>query len=408
MRCFASSDFGPNSKPEQGNYGCAREMLRLDSELNWHINNLEKQKTSRNMNTLPAHSLGQNPLKILDFLTSIFRLEKRTVCLSWQLVLLLQTENQSRAKQLNAEKRVLLTLFHIKKCEGIDISLRYGYNGLTSQSGGYVMKRDISNELLVWKEQPKRKPLVLKGVRQCGKTYILKEFGKENYSHVAYFNFEETKSLSSIFEQDYDVKRILFELGLFLGQTITPGSTLIIFDEIQECPRAITALKYFCENAPEYHVACAGSLLGLAIHAEQSFPVGKVDIHTLYPMSFYEFLAASGEELLADYLIHLQPGDIISELIGGKLRTALKQYYVIGGMPEAVSTWCETKDLQKVEAVQQGICKKSKQFSRTFSPATSWILPSMLRRVNFPSSPQFGLPYRSSLPSPTANSSSAM
>ena len=187
------------------------------------------------------------------------------------------------------------------------------------------MKRDISNELLVWKEQPKRKPLVLKGVRQCGKTYILKEFGEENYSHVAYFNFEETKSLSSIFEQDYDVKRILFELGLFLGQTITPGSTLIIFDEIQECPRAITALKYFCENAPEYHVACAGSLLGLAIHAEQSFPVGKVDIHTLYPMSFYEFLAASGEELLADYLIHLQPGDIISELIGGKLRTALKQ-----------------------------------------------------------------------------------
>ena len=217
------------------------------------------------------------------------------------------------------------------------------------------MKRDISNELLVWKEQPKRKPLVLKGVRQCGKTYILKEFGKENYSHVAYFNFEETKSLSSIFEQDYDVKRILFELGLFLGQTITPGSTLIIFDEIQECPRAITALKYFCENAPEYHVACAGSLLGLAIHAEQSFPVGKVDIHTLYPMSFYEFLAASGEELLADYLIHLQPGDIISELIGGKLRTALKQYYVIGGMPEAVSIWCETKDLQKVEAVQQDI-----------------------------------------------------
>ena len=160
----------------------------------------------------------------------------------------------------------------------------------------------ISNELLAWKEQPKRKPLVLKGVRQCGKTYILKVFGKENYSHVAYFNFEETKSLSSIFEQDYDVKRILFELGLFLGQTITPGSTLIIFDEIQECPRAITALKYFCENAPEYHVACAGSLLGLAIHENQSFPVGKVDIRTLYPMSFYEFLSATGNEALADYL----------------------------------------------------------------------------------------------------------
>ena len=217
------------------------------------------------------------------------------------------------------------------------------------------MKRDISNELLVWKEQSKRKPLVLKGVRQCGKTYILKAFGKENYSLVAYFNFEETKSLSSIFEQDYDVKRILFELGLFLGQTITPGSTLIIFDEIQECPRAITALKYFCENAPEYHVACAGSLLGLATHENQSFPVGKVDIRTLYPMSFYEFLSATGNEALADYLTRFQPGSSVSELIGGKLRTTLKQYYVVGGMPEAVSAWCETGDLEKVEAVQQDI-----------------------------------------------------
>ena len=201
------------------------------------------------------------------------------------------------------------------------------------------MKRDITQELLAWKEQPNRKPLVLKGVRQCGKTYILKEFGREYYKDVAYFNFEETRSLSSLFEQDYDVKRILFELGLFLGRTITPGYTLIILDEIQECPRAITALKYFCENAPEYHVA----------------PVGKVDIRTLYPMSFYEFLSATGNEALADYLTSFQPGSSVSELIGGKLRTALKQYYVVGGMPEAVSVWCETGDLEKVEAVQQDI-----------------------------------------------------
>ena len=217
------------------------------------------------------------------------------------------------------------------------------------------MKRDITQELLAWKEQPNRKPLVLKGVRQCGKTYILKEFGREYYTDVAYFNFEETRSLNSLFEQDYDVKRILFELGLFLGRTITPGNTLIILDEIQECPRAITALKYFCENAPEYHVACAGSLLGLAIHENQSFPVGKVDIRTLYPMSFYEFLSATGNEALADYLTRFQPGSSVSELIGGKLRTALKQYYVVGGMPEAVSVWCETGDLEKVEAVQQDI-----------------------------------------------------
>lgn len=217
------------------------------------------------------------------------------------------------------------------------------------------MKRDITQELLAWKEQPNRKPLVLKGVRQCGKTYILKEFGREYYKDVAYFNFEETRSLNSLFEQDYDVKRILFELGLFLGRTITPSNTLIILDEIQECPRAITALKYFCENAPEYHVACAGSLLGLAIHENQSFPVGKVDIRTLYPMSFYEFLSATGNEALADYLTRFQPGSSVSELIGGKLRTALKQYYVVGGMPEAVSVWCETGDLEKVEAVQQDI-----------------------------------------------------
>ena len=217
------------------------------------------------------------------------------------------------------------------------------------------MKRDITQELLAWKEQPNRKPLVLKGVRQCGKTYILKEFGREYYKDVAYFNFEENRSLNSLFEQDYDVKRILFELGLFLGRAIAPGYTLIILDEIQECPRAITALKYFCENAPEYHVACAGSLLGLAIHENQSFPVGKVDIRTLYPMSFYEFLSATGNEALADYLTRFQPGSSVSELIGGKLRTALKQYYVVGGMPEAVSVWCETGDLEKVEAVQQDI-----------------------------------------------------
>ena len=180
------------------------------------------------------------------------------------------------------------------------------------------MKRDITQELLAWKEQPNRKPLVLKGVRQCGKTYILKEFGREYYKDVAYFNFEENRSLNSLFEQDYDVKRILFDLGLFLGRTITPGNTLIILDEIQECPRAITALKYFCENAPEYHVACAGSLLGLAIHENQSFPVGKVDIRTLYPMSFYEFLSATGNEALADYLTRFKPGSSVSELIGGK------------------------------------------------------------------------------------------
>ena len=217
------------------------------------------------------------------------------------------------------------------------------------------MKRDISAILLTWKEKTNRKPLVLKGVRQCGKTYTLKAFGRDHYRDVAYFNFEETKQLNSLFEQDYDVKRILFELGLFAGKTITPGDMLVIFDEIQECPRAITALKYFCENAPEYHVVCAGSLLGLAIHENQSFPVGKVDIQTLYPMSFYEFLEATGEDTLAEYLRSFQRGMTVSELIGGKVRSALRQYYVTGGMPEAVSTWCQTGSIEQVEAVQQDI-----------------------------------------------------
>lgn len=133
-------------------------------------------------------------------------------------------------------------------------------------------------------------------MRQCGKTYLLKEFGHQHYSDIAYFNFEETESLKSLFETDYDTKRILFELGLSIGKTIKPASTLVIFDEIQECGRAITSLKYFCENAPEYHIVCAGSLLGIALNKQPSFPVGKVDFLTLYPMNFIEFLMANGEE----------------------------------------------------------------------------------------------------------------
>lgn len=217
------------------------------------------------------------------------------------------------------------------------------------------MKRDLTAKLIAWKEAPDRKPLVLKGVRQCGKTYLLREFGRENYEKVAYFNFEETDRLGSLFEQDYDVNRILFELGLFAGKTITPGDTLVILDEIQECPRAITSLKYFCENAREYHIACAGSLLGLSIHENHSFPVGKVDFQTLYSMSFYEFLAAVGEEALAQFLIEIQKGTVIPEPVGGKIRTALRQYFAIGGMPEAVSVWCRTKDMAAVEVIQHNI-----------------------------------------------------
>lgn len=217
------------------------------------------------------------------------------------------------------------------------------------------MERLLFQELIAWKEKANRKPLILKGVRQCGKTYLLKTFGQQCYTDTAYFNFEETESLKTLFETDYDVNRILFELGLTLGRTIQKETTLIIFDEIQECGRAITALKYFCENAPEYHIVCAGSLLGIALKKQPSFPVGKVDFLTLYPMSYVEFLLANGEARLAEYLAAFKREEKLSEPVANKLVTYLKQYYVTGGMPEVVRTWCETHDIEKTEKIQQMI-----------------------------------------------------
>lgn len=217
------------------------------------------------------------------------------------------------------------------------------------------MERALIKDLLRWKESPTRKPLVLKGVRQCGKTYLLNAFGKAYYGDVAYFNFEETGALNTIFDQDYDVKRIIFELGLFAGKTITPGSTLIILDEIQEYGKALTAMKYFCENAPEYHIVCAGSLLGIALQNQLSFPVGKVDFLTLYPMSFSEFLHACAPETLADYLDNFKKGDDLPKPIADRLSTFLKQYYITGGMPEVVRTWKQTGSIEDVERVQQAI-----------------------------------------------------
>ena len=217
------------------------------------------------------------------------------------------------------------------------------------------MERALIKDLLIWKDNPTRKPLVLKGVRQCGKTYLLNAFGKKYYENVAYFNFEETSALNTVFEKDYDVKRIILELALFAGKTITPGSTLVILDEIQECGKALTAMKYFCENAPEYHIVCAGSLLGIALQKQLSFPVGKVDFLTLYPMSFSEFLRACGSETLSNYLDSFKKGDALPELIADKLSTFLRQYYITGGMPEVVRTWKQTNSIEEVERVQQAI-----------------------------------------------------
>lgn len=217
------------------------------------------------------------------------------------------------------------------------------------------MERKLLTSLLAWKESSERKPLILKGVRQCGKTYLLKEFGRRYYKDTVYFNFEETEALKQVFEKDFDVKRILFELGLFSSKTINEEETLIIFDEIQECGRAITSLKYFCENAPGYHIVCAGSLLGVALNRPASFPVGKVDFLTLYPMSFSEFLRAAGSDMLADFVEGFKKGDSLPEAVGDKLSVFLKQYYVTGGMPEVVESWCRYGDIGKVEAIQQSI-----------------------------------------------------
>ena len=217
------------------------------------------------------------------------------------------------------------------------------------------MKRILMDKMKRWKDNERRKPLIIKGVRQCGKTWLLQEFGAAFYDDVAYFNFEGNDALGDRFERDLDATRIITELGILRQKAIQPDKTLIIFDEIQFCNRALTALKYFYENAPEYHIICAGSLLGIALSKPLSFPVGKVELMTLYPMSFFEFLLANGEDMLCEYLQALKPDEKVSDLFADKLENYLRNYYITGGMPEVVDTWIRTKDIAQVEAVQQQI-----------------------------------------------------
>ncbi|MDR2471639.1 MAG: AAA family ATPase [Treponema sp.] len=217
------------------------------------------------------------------------------------------------------------------------------------------MERLIVRDLLAWKENPGKKPLILQGIRQCGKTWLLREFGKTAYEDTAYFNFEGNEALAARFEGDLNPHRIAAELGVLRQKVLEPGETLIIFDEIQFCNRALAALKYFCEEAPEYHIVCAGSLLGIALSAPFSFPVGKVDFLTLRPMDFYEFLLAQGEGPLCAYLEELLPAERVSELFAPKLERYLRSYLVTGGMPEAVQNWVNFRDVEKLEAVQRSI-----------------------------------------------------
>lgn len=218
------------------------------------------------------------------------------------------------------------------------------------------MKRDIIDKLKIWKDSKRRKPLILTGVRQCGKTYVLKEFGNMCFSNVCYINFEETSQLASIFDYDYDVNRIIKELEFISGQKITIGETLLIFDEIQECPKAITALKYFCENLKELHLVCAGSLLGVALKQENiSFPVGKVNRMQMYPMSFKEFLTALGHEDYIQLFSHWTTDRVIPDLYAVPMKRALKEYYFVGGMPEAVKEFSETGDINEVIEIHKEI-----------------------------------------------------
>lgn len=215
------------------------------------------------------------------------------------------------------------------------------------------MKRSILRQLCEWKASSTRKPLILNGARQVGKTYILNVFGQTYYKNVAYVNLDKDKQAASIWSQGFDVNRIILSLSALLNIKILPQETLIILDEIQDCPQALSSLKYFCEDAPEYHVAVAGSLLGLSLHGGTSFPVGKVDMLRMYPMTFREFLMAHGEERMADLLT----GDdmLLVETLGEKFKHLLRQYYYTGGMPAAVKEYVDSQDLQKVREIQKQI-----------------------------------------------------
>ena len=218
------------------------------------------------------------------------------------------------------------------------------------------MKRFILNELIKWKESKYRKPLILKGARQVGKTYILKQFGKENYEGVAYFNFDHDEDLYNLFVNTKDPKRILEQLAFIYGRAILPGKTLIIFDEIQECPNALNSLKYFNEEANEYHIVCAGSLLGIRL-SHTSFPVGKVEFLDMYPMSFKEFLEADNCKNLIEYMDSINDIQTIPDIFANQLEEKLKAYFIIGGMPEVVYSWVNNKDMERVNIIQDNILK---------------------------------------------------
>ncbi|MBS7407841.1 MAG: ATP-binding protein [Prevotellamassilia sp.] len=250
------------------------------------------------------------------------------------------------------------------------------------------MKRLIINQLISWKENSQRKPLILNGARQVGKTYILKAFGKLHYRNVAYVNLDSQKELAKVFEQDFNVTRIIRSLSAFLNIHIEPQHTLIVLDEVQECPAALHALKYFCEDAPEYHVVVAGSLLGISLHGNSSFPVGKVDMLRMFPLTFEEFLMALGEEQLIKLM---KDGETeVIDTLSGRFVDCLRQYYYTGGMPAVVKEYITSGNLQSVRQLQKQILFDYRRDFSKHAPAEQvprinlvWdSIPAQLAREN--------------------------
>lgn len=254
------------------------------------------------------------------------------------------------------------------------------------------MERIALEKLIDWKNKKNRKPLLVTGVRQCGKTYLVRQFAEREFEDTAYFNFDGSRSLDSIFDYDLDPGRIIDELASIVrGKTIQPGSTLVIFDEIQACPRAIQSLKYFCEEMPELHIIAAGSLLGVALRESGiSFPVGKVDRIEMYPMNFEEFVIADGGAKYIDGIKKFALDREIPQLYTRPLEKYLKDYYIVGGMPEAVQTWVDSHNYAEVEAVQDRILKDyADDFGKHTVPDTAikinmiWnAIPSQIAKEN--------------------------
>lgn len=215
------------------------------------------------------------------------------------------------------------------------------------------MKRDAWKQLQEWKVKEDRKPLLVKGARQVGKTYLIRKFAENHFSNTVYINCDNEPRVHSLFAEDYDIGRIIKTLQLISGQKIVPGETCIFLDEIQEVPRGLASLKYFCEDAPQYHVIVAGSLMGIALHKGTSFPVGKVDVLEMFPMTFSEFLSASNEEGLRELLENADWTSI--KIMKSRYTELLRQYYFVGGMPEAVSTYCRKGDVAAVRNIQNNI-----------------------------------------------------